>query len=179
MAEGDVILGLGSSGVHSNGFSLVRRIVQAAGLAYTSQAPWDPSTTVGASLLTPTRIYVRSLLEIIGQVKGLAHITGGGLVENVPRTLPASLAAEIDFGTWEIPPVFKWLKTAGNVAPSEMVRTFNSGIGMIIVVDASSAAAVTGSLAASGEKVFQVGRLVRREAGGEGCVVKGLESWSQ
>ncbi|CAH0000189.1 unnamed protein product [Clonostachys byssicola] len=179
MAEGDVILGLGSSGVHSNGFSLVRRIVQAAGLSYTSEAPWDPSTTVGASLLTPTRIYVRSLLEIIGQVKGLAHITGGGLVENVPRTLPASLAAEIDFGTWEIPPVFKWLKTAGNVAPSEMVRTFNSGIGMIIVVDAGSAAAVTGSLAASGEKVFQVGRLVRREAGAEGCVVKGLESWSQ
>lgn len=179
MAEGDVILGLGSSGVHSNGFSLVRRIVQAAGLSYTSEAPWDPSTTVGASLLTPTRIYVRSLLEIIGQVKGLAHITGGGLVENVPRTLPASLAAQIDFGTWEIPPVFKWLKTAGNVAPSEMVRTFNSGIGMIIVVDAGSAAAVTGSLAASGEKVFQVGRLVRREAGGEGCVVKGLESWSQ
>ncbi|CAI6096172.1 unnamed protein product [Clonostachys chloroleuca] len=179
MAEGDVILGLGSSGVHSNGFSLVRRIVQAAGLSYTSEAPWDPSTTVGASLLTPTRIYVRSLLEIIGQVKGLAHITGGGLVENVPRTLPASLAAQIDFGTWEIPPVFKWLKTAGNVAPSEMVRTFNSGIGMIIVVDADSAAAITGSLAASGEKVFQVGRLVRREAGGEGCVVKGLESWSQ
>ncbi|KAK7219945.1 hypothetical protein V2G26_007948 [Clonostachys chloroleuca] len=104
MAEGDVILGLGSSGVHSNGFSLVRRIVQAAGLSYTSEAPWDPSTTVGASLLTPTRIYVRSLLEIIGQVKGLAHITGGGLVENVPRTLPASLAAQIDFGTWEIPP---------------------------------------------------------------------------
>ena len=177
MVEGDILIGLGSSGVHSNGFSLVRRIIQAANLSYTSTAPWDPSTTVGASLLTPTRIYVRALLPILSQVKGLAHITGGGLVENVPRMLPASLAASIEFGKWDIPPVFRWLKTAGNVAPGEMVRTFNSGIGMIIAVDAAHVDAVTSSLASSGEKVFRLGQLVRRGEGAEGCVVENLESW--
>ncbi|KAL6850876.1 Bifunctional purine biosynthetic protein ADE1 [Amphichorda felina] len=177
MVEGDILIGLGSSGVHSNGFSLVRRIIQAANLSYTSTAPWDSSTTVGASLLTPTRIYVRALLPILSQVKGLAHITGGGLVENVPRMLPASLAASIEFGTWDMPPVFRWLKAAGNVAPSEMVRTFNSGIGMVIAVDAAKVDAVTNSLVSSGEKVFRLGRLVRRVEGAEGCVVENLDSW--
>ena len=177
MVEGDILIGLGSSGVHSNGFSLVRRIIQAANLSYTSTAPWDLSTTVGASLLTPTRIYVRALLPILSQVKGLAHITGGGLVENVPRMLPASLAASIEFGTWDMPPVFRWLKTAGNVAPSEMVRTFNSGIGMVIAVDAAKVDAVTNSLVSSGEKVFRLGRLVRRVEGAEGCVVENIDSW--
>ena len=178
MAEGDVLLGLGSSGVHSNGFSLVRRIVSAAGLSYTDKAPWDSSATnIGTSLLTPTRIYVKPLLTILPQIKGLAHITGGGIVENVPRMLPKTLRASIDFGTWDIPPVFKWLKTAGNVAPSEMVRTFNAGVGMVIAVDAAQVDSVTQKLSASGEKVFKLGRLVKRAESAEGCVVEGLDAW--
>ena len=176
MGEGDVLLGLGSHGVHSNGFSLVRRIVQHAGLEYGSVAPWDASRTVGESLLTPTRIYVKSLLPVLDQIKGLAHITGGGLTENVPRMLPESLAAEIEFGTWEIPPVFGWLKANGNVAPAEMCRTFNAGVGMVIAVEASKADAVARTLSES-EKVFKIGRLVRRAGGEEGCVIRQLESW--
>jgi phosphoribosylamine--glycine ligase/phosphoribosylformylglycinamidine cyclo-ligase len=176
MTEGDVLLGLGSNGVHSNGFSLVRRIVQSAGLSYTDTAPWDASSSVGVSLLTPTRIYVKSLLPTLAQIKGLAHITGGGLIENVPRMLPDSLAAEITYGSWTIPAVFQWLKEAGNVAPVEMCRTFNAGIGMVVAVDAASAAGVKKALADSGEQVFEIGKLVKRE-GGEGCVVKNLEAW--
>jgi phosphoribosylamine--glycine ligase/phosphoribosylformylglycinamidine cyclo-ligase len=170
-------LGLASTGVHSNGFSLVRRIVQSAGLSYTSTAPWDESKTVGDALLTPTRIYVKSLLPVLDQVKGLAHITGGGLVENVPRMLPDTLAAEVEYGSWDILPVFKWLKTAGNVAPAEMCRTFNAGVGMVVAVDAAKADAVAQALGAS-EKVFKIGRLVKREAGAAGCVVRNLDSWS-
>ncbi|CAM1510334.1 Fc.00g006690.m01.CDS01 [Cosmosporella sp. VM-42] len=177
MAEGDVLLGLGSAGVHSNGFSLVRRIVQAAGLSYTDTAPWDQSKTIGESLLTPTRIYVKSLLPVLEHIKGLAHITGGGLIENVPRMLPDTLAAEIEFGSWEIPPVFKWLKTAGNVAPVEMCRTFNSGVGMVIAVETSKAEAVAQALGAS-EKVYTLGRLVRRAEGTESCVIRKIESWT-
>ncbi|ODA77080.1 hypothetical protein RJ55_07598 [Drechmeria coniospora] len=177
MVEGDVLLGLASHGVHSNGFSLVRRVVQSAGLQYESRAPWDESKTVGESLLTPTRIYVKSLLPVLDQVKGLAHITGGGLLENVPRMLPDTLAAEIEFGTWEVPPVFQWLKTNGNVAPAEMCRTFNSGIGMVIAVDAAKADAVTRALETS-EKVFRLGRLVQRSQGQAGCSIQKLDSWA-
>ncbi|KAG6088666.1 hypothetical protein E4U30_001877 [Claviceps sp. LM220 group G6] len=177
MAAGDILLGLGSVGVHSNGFSLVRRIVQSAGLTYGSPAPWDKTQTVGESLLTPTRIYVKSLLPVISQIKGLAHITGGGLLENVPRMLPDSLAADISYGSWNMPPVFEWLKQAGNVDPSEMCRTFNSGIGMVIAVDASKADAVEKQLAAS-ENVYRIGRLVRRELGQPGCTVANLSSWT-
>ncbi|KAG6042177.1 hypothetical protein E4U41_003923 [Claviceps citrina] len=177
MAAGDILLGLASVGVHSNGFSLVRRIVQTAGITYASPAPWDESQTVGESLLTPTRIYVQSLLPVLGQIKGLAHITGGGLLENVPRMLPDTLAADITFGTWNVLPVFRWLKQAGNVAPAEMCRTFNSGIGMVVAVDPAKAAAVEKQLAAS-EEVFRIGRLVPREPGQAGCAVKGLESWA-
>lgn len=177
MTEGDVLLGLGSNGVHSNGFSLVRRIVQASGIDYAAPCPWEAGKTVGKALLTPTRIYVKSLLPVLGQIKGLAHITGGGLIENVPRMLPESLTAEIEFGSWQMPPVFHWLKTNGNVAPSEMCRTFNSGVGMVIAVDASKADAVFNALAGN-EAVFKIGRLVRREAGVPGCVVKNLDAWN-
>ncbi|KAH6975924.1 phosphoribosylglycinamide synthetase [Ilyonectria sp. MPI-CAGE-AT-0026] len=177
MVEGDVLLGLGSAGVHSNGFSLVRRIVKSAGLSYTTPAPWDQSLSIGESLLTPTRIYVKSLLSVLSQIKGLAHITGGGLLENVPRMLPEALAAEIEFGSWEIPPVFKWLKTAGNVTPTEMCRTFNSGIGMVIAVEAAQAEAVAQTLSAAGEKVFTIGRLARRDQG-EACLIHNVDSWS-
>lgn len=177
MVEGDVLLGLGSAGVHSNGFSLVRRIVQAAGLGYTATAPWDQSKTIGESLLTPTRIYVKSLLPVLEHIKGLAHITGGGIIENVPRMLPDHLAADIEFGSWEIPPVFKWLKVAGNVAPVEMCRTFNAGVGMVIAVEPSKAEAVAQALSAS-ETVYNLGRLVARQPGAEGCVVRNVEAWA-
>ncbi|PHH82417.1 hypothetical protein CDD82_6105 [Ophiocordyceps australis] len=184
MAEGDVLLGLASSGIHSNGFSLVRRIIQAANLDYTSPAPWVEASgsssattpTIGHSLLTPTRIYVASLLPALPHIKGLAHITGGGLVENVPRMLPDGLSASVEFGSWPRPPVFDWLRDAGNVCPAEMCRTFNLGIGMVVAVDAARADQVTRILAAS-ESVFRIGRLVRRQPGMAACVIAGLDSW--
>jgi phosphoribosylamine--glycine ligase / phosphoribosylformylglycinamidine cyclo-ligase len=177
MAEGDVLLGLASSGIHSNGFSLVRYIVKTVGLTYNEPAPWDQSTTIGHALLSPTRIYVKSLLSTLshGNVKGLAHITGGGLVDNVPRMLPNFLAAEIDLMSWEIPPVFKWLKDSGNVAPLEMCRTFNNGIGMVAVVDASCVEKTIETLQAAGEKVYKIGRLVQRTD--QACIIQNLDSW--
>ncbi|KAJ2895911.1 hypothetical protein MKZ38_006029 [Zalerion maritima] len=178
MAEGDVLLGLASSGVHSNGFSLLRRIIERENVSYTDKAPWDTSKDVGTSLLTPTRIYVKPLLRLASQglVKGLAHITGGGLTENVPRMLPASLAAEIDVKTWEAPAVFKWLKSAGNVAPAEMARTFNNGIGMVAVTSAGNAQKAKAELETAGEIVYQIGRLVSRS--GDGCTLLNLDSWA-
>lgn len=177
MVEGDVVFGLKSAGVHSNGFSLVRRIVQSAGLSYDDPAPWEPSQTVGTSLLTPTRIYVKSLLPDLDKIKGLAHITGGGLTENVPRMLPDTLAAEIKFGSWTMPPVFQWLKEAGNVAPAEMCRTFNAGVGMVLVVRKDHASYVAKNLYDAGEQIYKIGELVKRESGGEGCVITNLEAW--
>jgi phosphoribosylamine--glycine ligase / phosphoribosylformylglycinamidine cyclo-ligase len=181
MAEGDVLLGLASNGVHSNGFSLVRRIIDRAGLKYADACPWDSSAgTVGESLLTPTRIYVKPLLKVLGQnlIKGLSHITGGGLTENVPRTLPKTLAAEIDVASWEAPAVFRWLRKAGDVAPKEMARTFNNGVGMVVVVSAADADQAVKVLEAEGERVYRIGRLIKRSEGGEGCVLNGLESWA-
>ncbi|EPE07230.1 phosphoribosylamine-glycine ligase [Ophiostoma piceae UAMH 11346] len=178
MTVGDVLLGVASSGVHSNGFSLVRRIVDRAGVAYSDAAPWATTPagqSVGEALLTPTRIYVRSLLEVVPYVKGLAHITGGGLTENVPRMLPDHLAADIDVAAWPVPPVFAWLRQQGNVTPTEMGRTFNNGIGMVVAVAPAEAERVTKMLQASGETVFTIGQLVARET--EGCVLKNLESW--
>ncbi|KAJ4391226.1 Bifunctional purine biosynthetic protein ADE1 [Gnomoniopsis smithogilvyi] len=179
MVEGDILLGLASNGVHSNGFSLVRRIVDHAGLKYTDPCPWDSTaSSVGEALLTPTRIYVKPLLKALTSnlIKGLSHITGGGLTENVPRTLPKTLAAEIDVGTWEVPAVFQWLRKAGGVEPKEMARTFNNGVGMVAVVAAGDVDRAVQVLEQEGEKVFRIGRLVKRD--GEGCVLKGLETWA-
>ncbi|KAI1777719.1 phosphoribosylamine--glycine ligase [Hypoxylon cercidicola] len=178
MAPGDVLLGLASSGVHSNGFSLVRRILAREKLDYGSPAPWDSSRSAGAALLTPTRIYVRSVLAALPRLKGLAHITGGGLTENVPRMLPKHLAAEIDVAAWTLPPVFAWLKKAGNVEPAEMARTFNNGVGMVAVVSASDVDAVKQQLEAAGETVYTIGKLTARTDGVAGCVLRNLESWS-
>ncbi|RDW89417.1 hypothetical protein BP6252_01449 [Coleophoma cylindrospora] len=177
MIEGDILLGLSSNGVHSNGFSLVRRIISREQVSYTDVAPWDKSTTVGLSLLTPTRIYVRPLLKVTNKklIKGLSHITGGGLTENIPRMLPAHLAAEVDVAAWELLPVFKWLKQAGNVSASELGRTFNTGIGMVAVVSQENAKQVATELEAAGEKVFTIGKLVARST--EGCVLKNTDSW--
>ncbi|KAK3374977.1 phosphoribosylglycinamide synthetase [Podospora didyma] len=181
MAPGDILVALASSGVHSNGFSLVRRVVQTRGLAYTDPCPWDSSApSVGQSLLTPTRIYVKSLLSVLAStgdaVKGMAHITGGGLTENVPRMLPNHLAAVIDIASWEHPPVFKWLRQS--VVPSEMARTFNNGLGMVLAVTPDRADEVVASLRAAGETVYTIGKLVERAADSNGCGLLNLESWA-
>ncbi|KAK9779083.1 putative Bifunctional purine biosynthetic protein ADE1 [Seiridium cardinale] len=177
MAEGDILIGLASNGVHSNGFSLVRRILKEAKLDYSAAAPWDNSgVTVGDSLLTPTKVYVKPLLKVVAKLKGLAHITGGGLTENVPRMLPKSLAAEIDVSSWRLPSVFQWLKKAGNVEGAEMARAFNTGVGMVGVVASSELDEVTRILKEEGETVYTIGKLVPRS--NEGCILKGLESWN-
>jgi phosphoribosylaminoimidazole synthetase len=174
IAPGDRLIGLVSSGVHSNGFSLVRRLVERSGLSYDAPAPFDAAKALGAALLTPTRIYVKPLLKAIratGGIKGLAHITGGGLTENVPRVLPASVAARIDLARIAVPPVFAWLAAAGAIAEKEMLRTFNCGIGMVIVAEASKAGAVAASLAAAGETVSDLGAIEMRR--GEAVVFDG------
>ena len=175
IAPGDLILGLGSSGVHSNGFSLVRRIIE--------DQKWDleqnfPSLgrTLGAALLEPTKIYVRSLLPLVqqGKMKGLAHITGGGLLENIPRVLPENCQAIVEMDRWEQPAIFALLQQGGRIASEEMARTFNCGIGMVAIVSAGVASEVTQPLEAAGETVFEIGRI---EAGPRGCTVSG-EGWS-
>jgi phosphoribosylformylglycinamidine cyclo-ligase len=162
VAAGDVLLGLASSGVHSNGFSLVRRIVAAAGLGLDSPCPWQPGATLGKALLAPTRVYVRPLLALhkAGLLKAAAHITGGGLPGNLPRVLPQGLTAVLDASAWPVPPVFAWLAQAGNVAPDEMLRVFNCGIGMVLVVAPENADAALAQLAAAGETAFRIGALV-------------------
>lgn len=178
MKEGDILLGLASSGCHSNGFSLIRKIIERANLQYTDRSPWNADQTVGESLLTPTRIYVKPLLPLVSEnlVKGMAHITGGGLLENIPRALPPALAAEVDASLWQVPAVLRWLKKAGQVDDHKFARTFNTGLGMVLVVDASLADEVQRRLEGSGEVVYRVGRLTKR--GDEGCVVKNMEGWN-
>ncbi|SOC86065.1 phosphoribosylformylglycinamidine cyclo-ligase [Ensifer adhaerens] len=176
VSEGDMILGLSSSGVHSNGFSLVRKIVEISGLSYDAPAPFAPEKKLGEALLTPTRIYVKPLLKAIretGAIKALAHITGGGFPENIPRVLPKHLAAEIDLASVKAPAVFSWLAKTGGVAPNEMLRTFNCGVGMIAVVSPDKADQVAAVLEAEGETVFRLGCMVARAEGAHGTVYKG------
>ena len=165
VAPGDLLLGLPSSGVHSNGFSLVRRIVADAGLAWTDPAPFAPGTDLGDALLVPTRIYVKAILAALREpgIKALAHITGGGFPENIPRVLPDTCAAHVDLGAVVPPPVFGWLAKQGRVAEREMLRTFNCGIGMVIVVDPARRDAVIAALRAAGEAPVGLGRLIPRE----------------
>jgi phosphoribosylformylglycinamidine cyclo-ligase len=174
ISEGDVILGLSSSGVHSNGYSLVRKIVSLSGLSWDAPAPFGEGTLADL-LMTPTRIYVKPLLKAIretGAIKALAHITGGGFPENIPRVLPKHLAAEIDLGAIKPPAVFSWLAKTGGVAASEMLRTFNCGVGMIAVVPAAEADRVAAVLVGEGETVFTLGRMVSREEGAAGTIYK-------
>jgi phosphoribosylformylglycinamidine cyclo-ligase len=168
--------GLASSGVHSNGYSLVRRIVEMSGLGYDAPAPFDASQSLGEALMTPTRIYVKSILSAIretGAIKALAHITGGGFPENLPRVLPEGLAAEIDLGAMRVPPVFSWLARTGGVKPAEMLRTFNCGVGMVLVSGAGDADRLTRTLEAAGETVVRLGQLAARENGEPGVVYRG------
>jgi phosphoribosylformylglycinamidine cyclo-ligase len=160
VAAGDVVLGLASSGLHSNGFSLVRRLVADSGLAYDAPAPFESGESLGDALLEPTRIYVKPLLRAVrevGGVKAMAHITGGGFTDNVPRVLPSGVAARIDLGRIAVPPVFRWLAGTGAVPEDEMLRTFNCGVGMVVVVEADAAAGIADALSDFGETVFRLG----------------------
>ncbi|MDG3040419.1 phosphoribosylformylglycinamidine cyclo-ligase [Roseicyclus marinus] len=161
VVAGDVLLGLASDGVHSNGYSLVRRIVERSGLAWEAEAPFAEGP-LGRALLAPTRLYVKPALAAIraGGVHGLAHITGGGLTENLPRVLPERLGATIDLGSWTLPPVFKWLAAEGALAEAEMLKTFNAGIGMVLVVAADRADALAALLSEAGESVHRLGHVV-------------------
>lgn len=176
---GDVVLGLASSGVHSNGYSLVRKVVGVSGLTYESPCPWNGAISLGEALLTPTRIYVKPLLAAVraGLVNAMAHITGGGLLENIPRVLPDGLGVDLDATGWELPPVFGWLKRTGNVDAAEMARTFNCGVGMVVIVPADKADAAIALLAEKGEKASRIGTVVPR-AGDHRVVIAGLERWS-
>ena len=162
--EGDVIIGLASSGIHSNGFSLVRKIVEILGLKWNDKAPFKPEMSLARSLLEPTRIYVQSLLPISrsGKVKALAHITGGGLTENLPRVIPEHLAAEIDLAVFPYPKIFSWLAECGQVSRDEMLRTFNCGIGMCIICTKLESESVFELLSTAGEKVYKIGKISTR-----------------
>jgi len=177
IAPGDLILGLGSSGVHSNGFSLVRRIIADRGWDFGARFPILGDRTLEDALLEPTRIYVRSVLPLVQQrrIKGLAHITGGGFLENIPRVLPEGCHAMIDAGRWELPPIFALLREGGVIAPEEMVRTFNCGVGMVAIVEAAQADAVSNALEGAGETVFEIGRI---EEGRRGSTVSATAGWS-
>lgn len=179
IGEGDVMIGLPSSGVHSNGYSLVRRIVEKSGLAWQDKAPFQPDTSLGEALLTPTRIYVKALLAAIrhtGAIKALAHITGGGFIDNIPRVLPDGLGAEITLDTLPVLPVFSWLASEGGVAEFEMLRTFNCGIGMVIVTAQSGAASVMECLRQQGEHPVTLGRIIRHSGDGERVKTSGTLS---
>ena len=170
VAAGDVLLGLASSGVHSNGYSLVRKLVEISGLGWDDACPWGEGS-LGAALLAPTRLYVTQALQAVraGGVHGLAHITGGGLTENLPRVLPEGLGAEIDLNAWELPPVFGWLAQTGGMAEAEMLKTFNCGIGMIVVCAADRAEALAELLTEAGESVSRLGTVTE----GQGVSYKG------
>ena len=162
ITAGDVILGLPSSGAHSNGFSLIRRVVADSGFSYSDPAPFAPDLTLAEALLTPTRLYTPAMIALTraGLAKGFAHITGGGLTENIPRVLPDGLGVVLDATTWEIPPVFDWLKSAAGLGDDDMARTFNCGIGMVAAVAEPEAEAAAEVMRAHGETVLRIGAVV-------------------
>ena len=177
VAEGDVLLGLASNGLHSNGFSLVRRLVEDGGFDLHESAPFDPSQSTGHALLAPTRIYVKSCLDLLRAdlVHAFSHITGGGLLENLPRILPDGLVAHVDAGAWKLPSVFNWLRQLGDITDDEMARTFNCGIGMVVVVPADQAELAAKVLTASGETVALIGDVRRSINDGDAptCEISG------
>ncbi len=172
IAAGDVVLGLASSGAHSNGYSLIRKIIQHAGAKPDQDLDGRP---LADAIMQPTRIYVQSVLAALAKhntaIKGLAHITGGGLLENIPRILKDGLCAHINRDAWELPALFKWLQTQGGVADQEMARVFNCGIGMVLIVSADQATAITDTFTAQGETVYQIGEIKNQTAGGVRTIV--------
>ncbi len=180
VSAGDVILGLASSGFHSNGYSLVRRAVEDNGISYSDEAPFATNQSLGEALLTPTRIYVKSCLSAVraGHVKALAHITGGGFIENIPRVLPKGLSAEIDATAVPLPPMMVWLMKIAGISAGEMARTFNCGIGMVVIVDPDHLQAAQSLFEDHGESVTKIGMITER---GDGPRVKiqNIENWAQ
>ena len=186
VAPGDIVLGLASDGLHSNGFSLVRMLCAEAGIGWDDPAPFDPGRALGEALLTPTRIYVRSVLaalngqapngqEDAGGIGALAHITGGGLTGNIPRVLPPGLGVDLDGGSWPIPPVFGWLHGAGRLDPAEMAQTFNCGLGMVAIAAPDAAGAVEAALRSHGETAMRIGTVAARETGAPAVRIAGWE----
>lgn len=176
MKEGNVLIGLKSDGVHSNGFSLVRHIIDKAGIKYTDPAPWNDQKTIGEELLVPTKIYVKQLLPSIQKdlLLGMAHITGGGLVENIPRALPKHLQARVDMSKWEVAEIFKWFGKQGRVPYEDLLKTFNLGIGMVLIVEQDKVDAVLSELKQAGEDAVVIGDLAAREGDAAGCVVNNI-----
>lgn len=180
VAAGDTVLALASSGLHSNGYSLVRKAVGDLGLDLAAPAPFAPSQSLGLALLTPTRIYVRACLAAIAAdgVTALAHITGGGLLENIPRVLPDGLSVSLDTASWKLPEVFAWLMRDGKISRNEMARTFNCGIGMAVIVRPDRADAVSKALADANETVWRAGDVIKTPAGGARVVLEDPDkSW--
>ncbi|EGW35184.1 uncharacterized protein SPAPADRAFT_58377 [Spathaspora passalidarum NRRL Y-27907] len=179
MEAGNVLIGLRSDGIHSNGFSLVRKIIEISEYEYSSVAPWSKSgKTIGEEVLVPTKIYVKQLLRSINEdlLLGLAHITGGGLVENIPRALPKTLQAKVDMNTWEVPEIFKWFGKQGKVPYDDILKTFNLGVGMVLIVKNENVDQVLKNLEQDGEKdAIVIGSLVERKAGEPGCVVENVD----
>jgi phosphoribosylformylglycinamidine cyclo-ligase len=180
---GDTVLGLASSGIHSNGFSLVRRVIAESGLSWSDSAPFAAGQNVAETVMAPTRIYVKSLLALCrearahpGLVRAMAHITGGGLVENVPRVIPENVTAAIDASAWTLPPVFAWLARSGKIEPAELSRVFNCGIGMVVITASAEADRATRLLESSGETVYRLGKVVARGQD-DGCTVANLDRW--
>ncbi len=175
---GDVVLGLASSGLHSNGFSLVRKVVAEAGLKLSAPAPFASERSLGEALLEPTRIYAKGALAAAraGRVKAFAHITGGGLIENIPRVLPEGIVAALDAAAWELPPVFRWLAEAGRISPSELARTFNCGIGMVAIAAPEEARTLARILEDAGERVVEIGR-IEAGTGAPEVRIAGVERW--
>jgi phosphoribosylamine--glycine ligase / phosphoribosylformylglycinamidine cyclo-ligase len=186
MKEGDVLLGIRSSGLHSNGFSLVRKVVARSQLNYDGPVPWKASSqepslpsTLGEALLIPTRIYVKALQLLLQSPKGLlgmSHITGGGFTENIPRVLPAGLGVSLNIKAWERPGVFAWLQKVGQIEPKEMARTFNNGIGMVLIVKAEEQERIMGLIkqGLEGEEAVVMGKMIK----GQGVKYEGLEAWT-
>lgn len=177
IAPGDVVIGLASDGLHSNGFSLVRLLCDEAGTAWDDPAPFDLASPLSHHLLAPTRLYVRSCLAAAGtgDVKAFAHITGGGLLENIPRVLPDGLGVDLDGGAWDIPPVFTWLQGIGSLTPVEMATTFNCGLGMVAVVAPGAAERTIRLLTEQGETAVSVGVVSKRPAGEPTVAIAGWE----
>ena len=173
MEAGNVLLGLASDGVHSNGYSLVRRVISHVGLSWSDPCPWDNTKTLGEGALVPTKIYVKQLLPSLKQklILGLAHITGGGLIENIPRAIPKHLQAQVDMNNWTVPDVFKWFGKAGNVPTEDILKTLNMGVGMVLIVKKENVAAVKKLVTDANETVYEIGTLVEKPAGAPGCVV--------
>ena len=175
---GDIVLGLAASGLHSNGYSLVRKIIKDQGLHYNDPLPYDSSRNIADEVLIPTRIYIQTLLPIVKNtnlIKGLANITGGGLLESIPRVIPDGLCVDLDASTWELPPIFRWLQQAGGIENEDLARTLNCGIGMVAIVRATDVATVTAQLTEAGETVYNIG--VISEGAREHCVkISNLDS---